>query len=390
MGEILRPRGLLACIVGARPNYMKMAPLVKAFAARADLPGVVLVHTGQHYDVEMNERLFADLGLPEPDLNLEVGSGTHAVQTAEVMRRFEPVVDDLAPSCVVVVGDVNSTLACALVATKKRTPVVHVEAGLRSFDRDMPEEINRILTDQIADRLYTTERSAAQHLAREGIAPERIVFAGNVMIDSLVAHRPRAVTPAQALARAGVAAAFLQDPAGYGVVTLHRPSNVDDITALGEALETLRAVAAEIPLIWPMHPRAKANIERFGLAHLVAGTQIALLPPQGYLEMLGLVAGARLVLTDSGGVQEEATALDVPCLTMRDNTERPITIEQGTNTLVGRDRTLALAAVADVLATGGKRGRLPELWDGHAAERIAADLARWLAARVPVVAKVPA
>jgi len=243
MGEILRPRGPLACIVGARPNYMKMAPLVKAFAARADLPGVVLVHTGQHYDVEMNERLFADLGMPAPDLSREVGSGTHAVQTAEVMRRFEPVVDDLAPSCVVVVGDVNSTLACALVAAKKRTPVVHVEAGLRSFDRDMPEEINRILTDQIADRLYTTERSAADHLAREGIAPERIVFAGNVMIDSLVTHRARAVPPAEALARAGVDAAFLRDPAGYGVVTLHRPSNVDGATALAEALETLRAVA---------------------------------------------------------------------------------------------------------------------------------------------------
>ena len=369
---------------------MKMAPLVKAFAARADLPGVVLVHTGQHYDVEMNERLFADLGMPAPDLNLEVGSGTHAVQTAEVMRRFEPVVDDLAPSCVVVVGDVNSTLACALVAAKKRTPVVHVEAGLRSFDRDMPEEINRILTDQIADRLYTTERSAADHLAREGIAPERIVFAGNVMIDSLVTHRARAVPPAEALARAGVDAAFLRDPAGYGVVTLHRPSNVDGATALAEALETLRAVAARIPLVWPVHPRAKANIARFGLSQLLAGTRIALLPPQGYLEMLGLVAGARLVLTDSGGVQEEATALDVPCLTMRDNTERPITIEQGTNTLVGRDRALALAAVADVQDHGGKRGRLPELWDGHAAERIAADLAQWLAARTPAAIAVPA
>jgi len=390
MGEILRPRGPLACIVGARPNYMKMAPLVKAFAARADLPGVVLVHTGQHYDVEMNERLFADLGMPAPDLNLEVGSGTHAVQTAEVMRRFEPVVDDLAPSCVVVVGDVNSTLACALVAAKKRTPVVHVEAGLRSFDRDMPEEINRILTDQIADRLYTTERSAADHLAREGIAPERIVFAGNVMIDSLVTHRARAVPPAEALARAGVDAAFLRDPAGYGVVTLHRPSNVDGATALAEALETLRAVAARIPLVWPVHPRAKANIARFGLSQLLAGTRIALLPPQGYLEMLGLVAGARLVLTDSGGVQEEATALDVPCLTMRDNTERPITIEQGTNTLVGRDRALALAAVADVQDHGGKRGRLPELWDGHAAERIAADLAQWLVARTPAAIAVPA
>jgi len=216
------------------------------------------------------------------------------------------------------------------------------------------------------------------------------VFAGNVMIDSLVTHRARAVPPAEALARAGVDAAFLRDPAGYGVVTLHRPSNVDGATALAEALETLRAVAARIPLVWPVHPRAKANIARFGLSQLLAGTRIALLPPQGYLEMLGLVAGARLVLTDSGGVQEEATALDVPCLTMRDNTERPITIEQGTNTLVGRDRALALAAVADVQDHGGKRGRLPELWDGHAAERIAADLAQWLAARTPAAIAVPA
>ena len=207
-GEILRPRGPLACVVGARPNYMKMAPLVRAFSARAGLPGVVLVHTGQHYDVAMNERLFADLGLPAPDLNLEVGSGTHAVQTAEIMRRFEPVLDELSPSCVIVVGDVNSTLACSLVASKKGIPIVHIEAGLRSFDREMPEEINRVLTDQIADRLYTTERSAALHLTREGVAEERIVFAGNVMIDSLRAHRKQAIDPAITLAREGIAADF--------------------------------------------------------------------------------------------------------------------------------------------------------------------------------------
>jgi UDP-N-acetylglucosamine 2-epimerase (non-hydrolysing) len=383
MGEILRPRGPLACVVGARPNYMKMAPLVKAFSARADLPGVVLVHTGQHYDVDMNERLFADLGMPAPDLNLEVGSGTHAVQTAEIMKRFEPVVDDLAPSCVVVVGDVNSTLACSLVASKMRTPVVHVEAGLRSFDREMPEEINRVLTDQIADRLYTTERSAAAHLAREGVAPERIVFVGNVMIDSLLAHRARALAPAQTLSRSGADASLVLDAAGFGVVTLHRPSNVDTATALAESLEVLRDVAARVPLVWPVHPRAKANIDRFGLACLLAGTRIALLPPQGYLEMLGLLAGARLVLTDSGGIQEEATALDVPCLTMRDNTERPITVDEGTNTLVGRDRAKTTACVDAILRDGGKRGRIPELWDGHASERIAADLAQWLSARVP-------
>jgi UDP-N-acetylglucosamine 2-epimerase (non-hydrolysing) len=389
MGEILRPRGPLACVVGARPNYMKMAPLVQAFGARPSLPGVVLIHTGQHYDVEMNERLFADLGMPAPDLNLEVGSGTHAVQTAEIMRRFEPVIDELAPSCVIVVGDVNSTLACSLVASKKRTPVVHVEAGLRSFDRDMPEEINRILTDRIADRLYTTERGAAVHLRREGVDAERIVFAGNVMIDSLLAHRERAVAPATTLAAAGIAPAFLDASGVFGVVTLHRPSNVDQATSLAESLALLRDVGVRVPLVWPVHPRAKANIERFGLASLLHGTRIALLPPQGYLEMVGLLAGACLVLTDSGGIQEETTALSVPCLTMRENTERPITVEEGTNTLVGRDSARTLACVDEIVRTGGKRGRMPELWDGRAAERIAADLEQWLAA-APVAAALAA
>src|SRR5438034_2369402 len=239
MGKAPAVQGPLACVVGARPNYMKMAPLVRAFAARPGLPKLVLVHTGQHYDIAMNERLFADLELPAPDLNLEVGSGTHAAQTAEVMRRFEPVLDDLVPSCVVVVGDVNSTLACSLVASKKRVPVVHVEAGLRSFDRDMREEINRVLTDQIADRLYTTERSAAEHLKREGVAEERIVFVGNLMIDSLRKHRKQAIDPAVTLAREGIGADFLNAAQGYGVVTLHRPSNVDNPCALGESLTIL-------------------------------------------------------------------------------------------------------------------------------------------------------
>ena len=381
MGEILRPSGPITCVVGARPNYMKMAPLIRAFAKRRDLPGVVLVHTGQHYDIAMNERLFTDLELPAPDLNLEVGSGTHAVQTAEVMRRFEPVVDELKPSCVIVVGDVNSTLACSLVASKKRTPVVHVEAGLRSHDRDMPEEINRILTDQIADVLYITERDAAANLAREGIDAERIRFVGNVMIDSLRHHRPRAVAPADTLARAGADPLLVSGSQGFGAVTLHRPSNVDSPDTLAESLAVLRDVAARVPLVWPVHPRTRANIERFGLAPMLAQVPIALLEPQGYLEMLGLLAGARLVLTDSGGIQEETTALSVPCLTMRENTERPITIDEGTNTLVGRDRVRAAACVDEVLASGGKRGRVPELWDGRAAERITAHLQEWLAAR---------
>jgi UDP-N-acetylglucosamine 2-epimerase (non-hydrolysing) len=360
---------------------MKMAPLVRAFAGRSDLPGAVLIHTGQHYDVAMNERLFADLELPAPDLNLEVGSGSHAVQTAEIMRRFDAVMDDLDPSCVIVVGDVNSTLACSLVASKRRTPVVHVEAGLRSYDREMPEEINRVLTDQIADRLYTTERSAADNLAREGIPAERICFAGNVMIDSLLQHRQRAVAPATILEREGIDASVLASIEGFGVVTLHRPSNVDQPDALSEALSILRDVARSLPLVWPVHPRTRANIERFGFSSMIAEAGVHLLPPQGYLEMVGLLSAARLVLTDSGGIQEETTALGVPCLTMRENTERPITVDQGSNTLVGRDRDQVARCVGDILQGRGKQGRRPELWDGHAGDRIAADLSSWLVHR---------
>jgi UDP-N-acetylglucosamine 2-epimerase (non-hydrolysing) len=379
MGEILKPSGPLVCVVGARPNYMKMAPLLRAFGTRPQLPGVVLVHTGQHYDLQMNERLFADLELPRPDINLEVGSGTHAVQTAEVMRRFEPVVDELKPACIVVVGDVNSTLACSLVASKKRTPIAHIEAGLRSFDREMPEEINRVLTDQLADLLYTTERTAADNLAREGVAMARVHFVGNVMIDSLLHHRARAVAPAETLSRAKADAAMIAGEPGFGVVTLHRPSNVDSVDALAESLAVLREVSRLLPLVWPVHPRARANIDRFGFGPMLEALPLVLLEPQGYLEMLGLLANARVVLTDSGGIQEETTALSVPCITMRENTERPITVEQGTNTLVARDRHKARACVEDVMRTGGKRGRVPELWDGHAAERIALHLQDWLA-----------
>lgn len=340
---------------------------------------MLLVHTGQHYDRDMSDRLFADLDLPAPDINLEVGSATHAVQTAEVMRRFEPVVDAHDPSCVLVVGDVNSTLACALVATKKGIAVAHVESGLRSNDRAMPEEINRILTDQISDRLYITERSAADNLTREGIAAGRICFVGNVMIDSLFNSKSRAVEPVQTLATHGITPALLGDPRRYGVVTLHRPSNVDDADTLSDLLKVLAEVAAQIPLVFALHPRTRANIDRFGLTHLIDPQRMALLPPQGYLQMLGLMAGATLMLTDSGGLQEETTALGVPCLTLRENTERPITIDQGTNTLVGRDRQAILHGVAEILAGRGKKGRVPEYWDGHAADRIAADLWKWLA-----------
>lgn len=376
--------GPVLCIVGARPNYMKMAPLLRAFAAHRDMPRAVLVHTGQHYDYALNDQLFADLQLPAPDINLEVGSGSHAVQTAEVMKRFEPVVDETKPSAVVVVGDVNSTLACSLVAAKKSVAIVHVEAGLRSFDRAMPEEINRVLTDQIADILYTTERSAEQNLAREGITSERICFVGNLMIDSLHAALPKAVAVRETLDREGFAGFDVTD--GYGVVTLHRPSNVDDPKVLADVLATLDLVSARMPLIWPMHPRTKGSIERAGLTTQLARSRIACLPPQGYLEMVGLMHRAALALTDSGGVQEETTALGTPCLTMRSNTERPITIEQGTNLLVGRDRARILSAVDEILAGGGKRGRVPDKWDGKTAERIADHLAAWLAQRTCAVA----
>lgn len=374
------PHGAVLCVVGARPNFMKIAPILRALAAHAPPIPALLLHTGQHYDQDMNDKLFTDLRLPRPDVNLGVGSGSHAVQTAEVMRRFEPVLDEHRPACVLVVGDVNSTLACTLVAVKKGVPVVHVEAGLRSGDRRMPEEINRVLTDQVADRLYTTERSALANLTREGIAEDRVCFAGNVMIDSLLSHREHARPAADTLRAHGADPALLDGPAGYGVVTLHRPSNVDDAATLGALLHTLAEVSRSLPLVFALHPRTRANVERFGLAGVLDPARCVLLPPQGYLEMVGLMAGAALVLTDSGGLQEETTALGVPCLTLRENTERPITVEQGTNTLVGRDRAALLAGVAEILAGRGKRGRLPEHWDGHAAERIAADLHRWLAA----------
>jgi UDP-N-acetylglucosamine 2-epimerase (non-hydrolysing) len=358
---------------------MKMAPLLRAFAAEPTMPPAVLVHTGQHYDPALADRLFEDLQLPAPDVNLGVGSGSHAVQTAEVMKRIEPVIDQYAPCCVVVVGDVNSTIAVGLVAVKKGIPVVHVEAGLRSYDRAMPEEINRVLTDAISSLLYTTERTAHENLAREGIVGEHVRFVGNLMIDSLHAALPKAVQPVQVLLDEGADPALIA--AGFGLVTLHRPSNVDTAEALAHVIDILLATAERLPLVWPIHPRTLANLGKFGLRDRLAGARIALLGPQGYLKMVGLMKHARVVLTDSGGVQEETTALGVPCLTLRDSTERPITVDSGTNTLVQRDEAQVLALIDEVITHGGKRGRAPEYWDGRAAQRIAADLARWLAGR---------
>ena len=364
----------IMCVAGARPNFMKVGPIMHALRAT---PGVqpVLVHTGQHYDLAMNEVFFAELQIPRPDRSLNVGSGSHAVQTAQVMLAIEPVIQQARPDVVVVVGDVNSTLAAALVAVKLGVPVAHVEAGLRSFDRTMPEEINRVLTDQIASLLFTTERSAQANLAREGIAAERVHFVGNVMIDSLRACLPRAVPARHTLAAAGHPDPSETAP-GFALLTLHRPSNVDDPKTLGDLLETIRLVSELLPVVFPMHPRTARRIADAGLEAVFAASRIVRLEPVGYLAMLGLMRDARLVLTDSGGVQEETTGLGVPCLTLRANTERPITVEQGTNEVVGCDRELILAKTDDILATGGKSGRVPELWDGRTAGRIAAHLAQ--------------
>jgi UDP-N-acetylglucosamine 2-epimerase (non-hydrolysing) len=364
------------CVVGARPNYMKVAPILSAMAD-SPLQGR-LVHTGQHYDAEMNDGFFADLRIQPPETNLDVGSASHTVQTAQVMMRFEPILDQSPPDCVLVVGDVNSTLACALVAAKKEIPVVHVEAGLRSRDRSMPEEINRVLTDQISDLLFCTEKGAITNLQAEGIAPERIYLVGNVMIDSLMRNLARAVPAAQTLASLGAAQGFGQE--GFGLVTLHRPSNVDDPAILGRLFDALATISKTTPLVFPLHPRTRAQAEKHGLLGRLAKGSVLACPPQGYLALLGLLKDSRLVLTDSGGLQEESTALGVPCLTLRANTERPVTIDEGTNLLVGNDPARILAEAEIIQASGGKRGRIPALWDGKASERIIAKLASWLGA----------
>jgi UDP-N-acetylglucosamine 2-epimerase (non-hydrolysing) len=366
----------ILCVVGARPNLMKIAPIVSALAGGPEPCPLTLVHTGQHYGEAMNKQFFAALRIPAPDVNLEVGSGSHATQTAEVMRRFEPVLEHEQPGAVLVVGDVNSTLACALVAAKKGVPLIHVEAGLRSFDRTMPEEINRVLTDQISELLFTTEREARSNLLREGIADYRIHFVGNVMIDSVLANLDRAVPAARTLREMGVAPEATRN--GFTVVTLHRPSNVDDARTLKSLLTSLAEISETLPVVFPLHPRTRGRIEAFGLWAYAAVAGLVLTPPLGYFEMLGLMKDARVVLTDSGGIQEETTALGVPCITLRDNTERPITVREGTNTLTGSDPDRIRAVFGEIMQTGGKAGRIPELWDGAASERIARVLRDWL------------
>lgn len=365
----------ILCVVGARPNFMKIAPIMRAFSDPSSALEARLLHTGQHYDAAMKHAFFEQLNIPEPDIDLEVGSGSHAQQTADIMKRFEPVLDASPPAAVLVVGDVNSTIACALVAVKKGIPVIHVEAGLRSGDREMPEEINRVLTDQLSSLLYTTEAEAESNLVREGIDSGRIHFVGNVMIDTLRFNLAHAVPSATVLAEHGVAGS--EGGHGYGLLTLHRPSNVDDPIVLRRLLEVLVAISEETPLVFPIHPRTQARIVDAGLSDMLRESRITTTAPLGYLEMLGLMKDAAIVLTDSGGIQEETTALGVPCVTLRENTERPITVAQGTNTIVGTDADKIMACYRDVMATGGKAGNVPQLWDGSAAQRIVQSVNAW-------------
>ena len=368
----------ILCIVGARPNFMKIAPVIRALNNARHSFDVRLLHTGQHYDAAMKQSFFDQLHIPEPDVDLGVGSGSHAVQTAEIMKRFEPVMDELQPDTILVVGDVNSTIACALVAVKKGIPVIHVEAGLRSGDRTMPEEINRVLTDQISDLLLITERSAEENLLREGVAGNKIHFVGNVMIDTLRYNLSDAVLARETIHDVLPLEQAESIHADYGLLTLHRPANVDDPLVLECLLRTLVEIAERLPLIFPLHPRTRECIDNAGLNQLVNDSQLYLMPPQAYLNMLGLMKDARVVLTDSGGIQEETTALGVPCITLRENTERPITVAEGSNTIVGVNPEKIKLCFNDIMQSGGKAGRIPEYWDGKAAERIAEVIGTWL------------
>jgi UDP-N-acetylglucosamine 2-epimerase (non-hydrolysing) len=357
-------------VVGARPNFMKVAPIVEAMQRRKREFTPLVVHTGQHYDAAMSDAFFRDLDLPQPDVYLGVGSGSHAAQTAAVMERFEPVVLQEKPDWVLVVGDVNSTLACALVCVKLGVKVAHVEAGLRSRDRTMPEEINRLLTDQIADLLFTPSADADDNLRAEGIPPERIRLVGNVMIDSLLKHLPRS--------RKSTIRQDLQLEE-YAVLTLHRPSNVDEPETLRRILEAIEKIGERLPVVFPVHPRTRKMIAESELAdRFLDAKELRLIDPLGYLDFLSLYSAARLVLTDSGGIQEETSVLGIPCLTLRENTERPITISLGTNRIVGTDPEKIIAAAFDALNTSRspsirEDSAIPAsipLWDGHAAERI--------------------
>ena len=372
LSPIASPPYRILAVAGARPNFMKIAPLMREFARRPDRFEPVLVHTGQHYDKAMSESFFQDLGIPEPDVNLGVGSGSHGHQTAEVLMKIEDLIVERRPDAVLVVGDVNSTVAATLAAVKLEVPVAHVEAGLRSWDRKMPEELNRVMTDSVSEWLFTTEPSAETNLLREGIPSEKIHFVGNVMIDTLLSHRERA-SKLDTVERLGL------EPQNYAVLTLHRPSNVDSAEQLRRLFEVLGRLNQELPVVFPIHPRtAKAVEDNLGGMK----PDLRLTDPLGYLDFLRLLMDAQMVLTDSGGIQEETTALGVPCLTLRDSTERPVTVTEGTNEIVGTEPAAIEEAIARLRSESPRTGRRPALWDGAAAQRIVDVLEHDLTSRL--------
>ena len=363
-------------VAGARPNFMKIAPIVRALQAHGGL-AFKIIHTGQHYDREMNDVFFEELGIPEPDVFMAAGGGSHAQQTAKIMVAFEELCQAERPDAVLVVGDVNSTLACSIVAKKLNIPVAHVEAGLRSGDMTMPEEINRLVTDSISDWFFVTEPSGIEHLQREGKADSAIFHVGHVMVDNVLYQAEKlAGADTSGFETSAFKAANSGGGKRYGVVTLHRPSNVDSAEMMARIGGALKEIAAELPLIFPVHPRTRGNLEKFGID---LGPNITLVGPQAYMAFLNLWKDAAVVLTDSGGLQEETTALGVPCITIRENTERPVTVEEGTNVLAGTDPARIVAEARKLLRGEGRQGRRPHLWDGKAAERIVAVLAGVLA-----------
>jgi UDP-N-acetylglucosamine 2-epimerase (non-hydrolysing) len=381
IAEFHRMKGMrdfsIAVVAGARPNFMKIAPIVRALRERAGFAResgidlrVSVVHTGQHYDENMSEVFFRELEIPTPDRHLEVGSGSHAEQTARIMVAFEKYLLQEKPDWVVVVGDVNSTIGCALPAKKLGVKVAHVEAGLRSFDMSMPEEINRKLTDAISDLLFVTEESGERNLRAEGVAPEKVFVVGNVMIDTLL--RNREIVEGPGFVPSPAVKAFCEASRRYGVLTLHRPSNVDHRETLVPIWGVLSEIAKRVPLLFPIHPRTRGKIREFGLSE----NGITLVDPVGSLDMLHAMKGAAMVLTDSGGLQEETTVLGIPCVTIRENTERPVTVTMGTNYLAGTDPAMILSAANEIISGNARKGSIPPLWDGRAAERTADILLR--------------
>ena len=351
-------------IAGARPNFMKIAPLIRAFKEHKDYFQVDLVHTGQHYDIQMSDVFFKELRIPKPNISLEVGSASHAAQTAQIMLAFEKVLLKKKPGLIIVVGDVNSTMACSLVAAKMNVPIAHVEAGLRSGDREMPEEINRIVTDSLSDYLFVSEESGLCNLKKEGVSASKVFYVGNIMIDTLLSNMPK-ISKSKALTTYGL------QPKTYSVLTLHRPGNVDSKKALEEIYAILRAVSTKIKIVYPIHPRTKKMIDKHDFRRRFENlNDLYMIDPLGYIDFMKLVKESRFVLTDSGGIQEETTVLGIPCLTMRENTERPITIEQGTNILIGRDQLKITKEVNKILNGRSKKGGIPKYWDGKTAQRI--------------------